>query len=49
MGSFSIFTAIQGTLTCFLPEINVFKRERYTKSYKTYTYFLGRTGITIPF
>jgi ABC-type multidrug transport system permease subunit len=43
------FGGIQGTLATFSTERPVFLRERFSKSYKTFTYFLARTGINFPF
>lgn len=43
------FGGIQGTLATFANERPVFLRERFSKSYKTATYFLSRTGINFPF
>lgn len=43
------FGGIQGTLATFANERPVFLRERFSKSYKTFTYFLSRTGINFPF
>ena len=43
------FGGIQGTLATFSTERPVFLRERFSKSYKTVTYFLSRTAINFPF
>lgn len=43
------FAGIQGTLATFSNERPVFLRERFSKSYKTVTYFIARTGINFPF
>lgn len=43
------FGGIQGTLATFSNERPVFLRERFSKSYKTVTYFIARTGINFPF
>ncbi len=43
------FGGIQGTLSTFSNERPVFLRERFSKSYKTISYFIARTGINFPF
>ena len=43
------FAGTQGTLATFCTERPVFLRERFSKSYRTFTYFLARTGINLPF
>ncbi|XP_031472555.1 uncharacterized protein LOC116244880 [Nymphaea colorata] len=43
------FGGIQGTLATFASERPVFLRERFSKSYTTFTYFLSRTAINFPF
>ena len=43
------FGGIQGTLATFSSERPVFFRERFSKSYNTFTYFVARTAINFPF
>lgn len=43
------FGGIQGTLATFSIERPVFLRERFSKSYKTFNYFIARTAINFPF
>ena len=43
------FGGIQGTLGTFSSERPVFLRERFSKSYRTVTYFIARTTINFPF
>ena len=43
------FGGIQGTLATFSLERPVFIRERYSKTYSSFTYFVSRTFCNFPF
>lgn len=47
--SSNAFSGIQGTLATFSLERSVFIRERFSKTYSSYIYFLGRTLCSFPF
>lgn len=47
--SSNAFSGIQGTLATFSLERSVFIRERFSKTYSSPIYFLGRTLCSFPF
>ncbi len=47
--SSNAFAGIQGTLATFSAERPVFLRERFSKIYSTWTYFVARTMTNFPF
>jgi len=47
--SSNAFGGIQGTLATFSVERPIFMRERYSKTYSSFVYFIGRTMCSFPF